>query len=73
MINKQIQNYKITRLIGEGGMATVYEAQHEKFKNRKVAVKILNPLLVENENVRKRFENEATIWQALNTKTLFKC
>jgi len=29
MINSNIVKYKIIRLIGEGGMASVYEAEHE--------------------------------------------
>jgi serine/threonine protein kinase len=29
MINSNIGKYKIIRLIGEGGMASVYEAEHE--------------------------------------------
>ncbi len=36
--------YKIERLLGEGGMATVYLAQDVKH-DRKVAVKVLKPEL----------------------------
>ncbi|MCP4196521.1 MAG: serine/threonine protein kinase [Proteobacteria bacterium] len=35
------RKYKIARLIGEGGMATVYEAEHTTI-NRKVAVKVMH-------------------------------
>jgi serine/threonine protein kinase len=32
--NKIIGKYKILRLIGEGGMASVYEAEHEVLATR---------------------------------------
>ncbi len=50
--NKKIHNYITTRLIGEGGMAAVYEAVHQTFDDRKVAIKILNPILTANKNIR---------------------
>jgi len=65
LIGKQILNYKLTRLIGSGGMATVYEAEHIKFKNKKVAIKVLKPILASNENIKTRFENEASIMAGL--------
>lgn len=65
MIGEQILHYKITRLIGEGGMASVYEAVHEKLQT-KVAVKVLNPILTANSNIRQRFENEARFMASLN-------
>ena len=40
MINSNIGNYTIIRLIGEGGMASVYEAGHEML-GTKVANKVL--------------------------------
>jgi serine/threonine protein kinase/FKBP-type peptidyl-prolyl cis-trans isomerase len=64
MIGEKIHHYIITRLIGEGGMATVYEAVHEKLQT-KVAVKVLNPLLAANNNIRQRFENEARFMASL--------
>lgn len=64
MIGEKIHHYTITRLIGEGGMASVYEAMHEKLHS-KVAIKILNPILTANKNVRQRFENEARFMASL--------
>jgi serine/threonine protein kinase/FKBP-type peptidyl-prolyl cis-trans isomerase len=65
MIGEKIQHYRITRLIGEGGMASVYEAVHEKLQS-KVAIKVLNPILTANKNIRERFENEARFMAGLN-------
>lgn len=64
MIGEKIHNYIVTRLIGEGGMASVYEAVHEKLKT-KVAVKVLNPMLAANSSIRQRFENEARFMAGL--------
>jgi serine/threonine protein kinase len=60
MINQQIQNYKIISLLGEGGMGDVFLAEHVSIK-RKVAIKVLKPELVKNEEIRKRFKNEASM------------
>jgi len=54
----QIYNYKITTLLGEGGMAKVYLANDAKFDTN-VAVKLLNKEYIHNENIRKRFLAEA--------------
>lgn len=53
-------------MIGEGGMAKVYAAVHEKFENRQVAIKILDPILTANAEIRQRFENEAKIMATLD-------
>ena len=60
MLGNQIQNYKIISLLGEGGMGNVYLAEHVSIK-RKVAIKILKPELFKNEEIRKRFKNEASM------------
>lgn len=60
MINQHIQNYTIISLIGEGGMGDVYLAEHVSIK-RKVAIKVLKPELVKNEEIRLRFKNEASM------------
>ena len=58
MIGNQIQNYKILSLLGEGGMANVYLAQHQSLGNN-VAIKLLKDEYVLNSNIRKRFLAEA--------------
>jgi serine/threonine protein kinase len=63
-INKTIGKYAITRKIGEGGMASVYEGIHEKL-GTKVAIKILSPMLARNPQLRQRFENEANFMASL--------
>ena len=50
--------YKVIEVVGEGGMGTVYLAEHELIK-RRVAVKVLRPDLAADGNVIKRFMNEA--------------
>jgi serine/threonine protein kinase len=65
MINSIIGKYKISRLIGEGGMASVYEAEHELL-GTKVAIKVLNPNLSSNAQIRERFINEAKLMASLN-------
>jgi serine/threonine-protein kinase len=49
--------YRILKTIGQGGMGTVYLAQHERL-NRQVAVKVLHSELVETEEAVTRFERE---------------
>jgi serine/threonine protein kinase len=58
MIGSQILNYQVKSLIGDGGMGTVYMAEHVKL-GRKVAIKVLHPHLASNESIRQRFVNEA--------------
>jgi serine/threonine-protein kinase len=50
--------YKILSTLGEGGMGSVFLAQHVLIK-RRVAVKILHPDLATDANVVERFMNEA--------------
>src|ERR1700727_87479 len=50
--------YRISKTLGEGGMGTVFLAQHALMKGR-VAIKILHPELATDANVIDRFMNEA--------------
>ena len=71
MIGNIIGKYKIIRLIGEGGMASVYEAEHEML-GTKVAVKVLNPLLSGNSQIKERFRNEAKLMASLDHSNITK-
>ena len=50
--------YRIIKTLGEGGMGTVFLAEHALIK-RKVAIKILHPELATDADVIERFMNEA--------------
>ena len=50
--------YKIIKTVGEGGMGTVFLAEHMLIK-RRVAIKILRPELAADAQVVERFMNEA--------------
>ncbi|MFD3407084.1 serine/threonine-protein kinase [Aquirufa sp. HETE-83D] len=71
MSDKLIGKYKIIRLIGEGGMASVYEAIHIVLRN-KVAIKILSPILSGNAQIRERFRNEARLMASLDHPNIAK-
>ncbi|HNN50435.1 MAG TPA: serine/threonine-protein kinase, partial [Pseudomonadota bacterium] len=58
MIGRKIGHYAITRRIGQGGMGVVYEAVHDKIKQR-VAIKVLHKEMSQDEKVVQRFFNEA--------------
>lgn len=58
MIGKQILNYRIISLLGEGGMGSVYKAFDLQLE-RYVAIKIINPKLIKNPTYLERFRNEA--------------
>jgi len=58
LIGRSIGNYKIVRAIGEGGMGTVYLAEHPTIGKR-VAVKMLRPDLGTDPGLVSRFFQEA--------------
>jgi len=52
--------YSIVRLLGTGGMGAVYEATHTEIQ-KKVAVKVLSPLIAAVPGARARFLREAQL------------
>jgi serine/threonine-protein kinase len=50
--------YELIRLLGEGGMGSVYEAQH-RLIGRRLAVKFLHPQYASSPDVVTRFQREA--------------
>jgi serine/threonine protein kinase len=53
-----LERYRVGRLLGSGGMGSVYQAEHVSL-GRAVAIKFIHPQLADSEEVRRRFENEA--------------
>lgn len=52
--------YRLLRLLGDGGMGSVYEAQHERLGTH-VAVKVLHAELTRRPNIVERFLQEARV------------
>jgi tRNA A-37 threonylcarbamoyl transferase component Bud32 len=69
MVGKFINNYQIDEIIDEGGMSIVYMGIHKELK-RKVAIKMLNPVLSKNPQYKKRFLNEARLLSRLNHQNI---
>ncbi len=57
---EQIGDYLVRRLIGEGGMGKVYEAE-ERLSKRRVALKVLHAELAKSDDGRRLFLNEMQI------------
>jgi serine/threonine-protein kinase len=58
MIGQTIGNYLVTQKVGEGGMGSVYLAEHPHI-GKKVALKVLHQEFSANQEVVTRFFNEA--------------
>jgi eukaryotic-like serine/threonine-protein kinase len=57
-VGSHVGNYRVLRLLGEGGMGAVYVAQHPLI-GKQVAVKLLHSELAESQEAVTRFFNEA--------------
>ena len=58
MVGKVIDSYQIQAVLGKGGMGVVYKAMDTSL-DKVVALKVMNPLLVEDERFLQRFRAEA--------------
>jgi CheY-like chemotaxis protein len=58
--------YRLTRLLGQGGMGSVYEATLEDLPNLRVAVKVLHADLAERPDLIARFRREAEMVAAID-------
>ena len=57
--------YKITRILGEGGMGQVYEVEHKVLETVH-ALKLINPAILEYEESLQYFRNEARVMANLS-------
>lgn len=58
--DQMVGPYRIVSQIGQGGMATVYKAYHERL-DRHVAIKVMHQAFLQDPTFRTRFEREARI------------
>jgi serine/threonine-protein kinase len=65
VLGQRINNFEIVRLLGQGGMGSVYEAEHRLIR-KKVAVKFLRPELAAQGDLMQRFFNEARATSAIH-------
>ena len=59
-IGSTVGSYEIVEKIGRGGMATVYKGRHTRLK-RDVAIKVLHPMLNDDDSFLRRFDREAQL------------
>lgn len=64
-------DYRLIRRLGSGGTGVVFEALQLSL-NRKVAVKLLSPLLLKDTARRGQFENEARVIAMLHHPNIVK-
>ncbi len=57
-VGRQIDRYRIIEKIAEGGMGSIYAVEHVALRKR-MAMKILRPDLLANQELATRFHNEA--------------
>jgi serine/threonine protein kinase len=59
LIGKVLANtYSVVRILGEGGMGRVYEAQHTRIAGKRYALKALHPEFARRKDVLVRFQRE---------------
>jgi tRNA A-37 threonylcarbamoyl transferase component Bud32 len=69
---RTLGDYAILRLLGRGGMGTVYEAE-ERLSRRRVALKILHHELAQTERGRRQFVTEMAILANLDDPHIVRC
>src|SRR5262249_4763681 len=63
--------FEVISLVGRGGMSVVYRCRHLHL-DRQVAVKMLHPHLIGNEDALRRFQREAQAVSALEHPNIIK-
>lgn len=71
MTGTTILNYRVVKKIGEGGLGEIYLGEHISI-NRKAAIKVLLPEFSRNEDIKRRFENEAATLAGLDHENIVR-
>ena len=71
MIPTDILNYKVLRLLGSGGMGSVYLAANTNI-DQLVAIKVLRPEVARKPMLRARFKQEAELLCSLDHPGIVK-
>ncbi len=58
LTRERLGDYRLVRVVGQGGMGVVYEAEHQALR-RRVALKTLPPAVVREPSLIERFRREA--------------
>ncbi len=69
MIGTQVGQFQVIKLLGEGGMGSVYLAEHVVLKKLR-ALKVLRPEWTQNQNFLQRFINEARAAASLEHRNI---
>ena len=66
LVGQQVfKQYRVTRLMDEGGMGVLYQAQHETQPERKIVLKVFNPEVVQDATAYARARMEAEVISAI--------
>ncbi|GAB2988774.1 serine/threonine-protein kinase [Nocardioides montaniterrae] len=65
-VGDHVGRYRLTGVLGRGGMGTVFEAQDDALE-RRVALKVINPAIAAEPEYRERFRREAIAMSRLDS------
>ena len=68
-LNRTVGRYQLVEKIGAGGMGSVYKGVHTEIPDLVVAIKLLAQSCVDNDALRQRFRDEASICARLGDRS----
>ena len=71
LIGRNVGSYRVVKLLGKGGMGSVYMAEHPTIRS-KVAIKFLHPQYSHDEKIVDRFFNEARAVNVIGHDNILK-